>query len=42
MDPGLHRELALAAERAGTGMNAFVTECLEREIGAARERGAQG
>lgn len=37
MDPGLHRDLALAAERAGVSINAFVIACVESEIGGARE-----
>ena len=40
MDPGLHRDLALAAERAGVSINAFVVACVEREVGRGREAGA--
>ena len=36
MDPGLHRDLALAAEREGVSINAFVVACVEREVGGAR------
>ena len=42
MEPDLHRDLAVAAERAGESINAFVVACLEREIGANRRRGARG
>ena len=41
MEPDLHRDLALAAERAGASINAFVVACLEREIGVRREPGAR-
>ncbi len=41
MEPDLHRDLAVAAERAGESINAFVVACLEREVGAGRERGAR-
>ena len=37
MEPDLHRDLAVAAERAGESINAFVVACLEREVGAGRE-----
>jgi len=37
-DPGLHRDLALAAQRSGVSINAFVVACLEREVGGARDR----
>jgi predicted HicB family RNase H-like nuclease len=40
-EPDLHRDLAVAAERAGESINAFVVACLEREIGARRERGTR-
>lgn len=36
MDPGVHRDLALAAERAGVSINAFVVGCIERELGGVR------
>ncbi len=39
MDPSLHRDLALAAERSGVSINAFVVACVEREVGGARNRG---
>jgi predicted HicB family RNase H-like nuclease len=42
MEPDLHRDLAVAAEREGESINAFVVACLEREIGADRGRGARG
>jgi glucose/arabinose dehydrogenase len=38
MDPGLHRDLALAAVRAGVSINAFVVACVERDVGVARDR----
>jgi len=41
MEPDLHRDLAVAAERAGESINAFVVACLERAIGADREYGAR-
>ena len=37
MDPVLHRDLALAAERAGVSINTFVVACVERELGVPRE-----
>lgn len=37
MDPGMHRGLALAAERAGVSIHAFVVACVEREL---RQTGA--
>lgn len=37
MEPDLHRDLALAAERAGESINAFVVACLERELAERRE-----
>jgi len=39
MDPGSHRDLALAAERAGVSINALVVACVEREVGGGREAG---
>jgi predicted HicB family RNase H-like nuclease len=42
MDPGVHRDLALAAERAGISINAFVVACVEREVGRSDAGGAQG
>ena len=42
MAPDLHRDLAVAAERADVSINAVVVGCLEREIGAGREHGALG
>jgi len=42
MAPGLHRDLALAAERTGVGINAFVVACVEREVGGGDAGGAQG
>ena len=41
MEPDMHRDLALAAEREGASINAFVVACLEREIGVRREPGAR-
>ena len=41
MEPDLHRDLAVAAERAGESINAFVVACLEREIGARPEHDAR-
>ena len=38
MDPGLHRDLALAAERVGVSINAYVVGCVEREVGMVRDR----
>ena len=38
MDPGLHRDLALAAEHAGASINAFVVACVERQVGGTRNR----
>ncbi len=32
IDPGLHRELALAAESAGDSLNSFVFKCLRESI----------
>jgi len=41
MEPDLHRDLAVAAERAGESNNAFVIACLGREVGAGRKRGSR-
>lgn len=41
MDQSLHRDLALAAERAGVSINAFVVACLERDVGVEREHGTE-
>jgi predicted HicB family RNase H-like nuclease len=41
MDPGLHRDLALAAERTGVSINAFVLDCVEREVGGVLGAGAR-
>lgn len=35
IDPGLHRDLALAAERRGLSMAAVVASAIERELAAA-------
>lgn len=36
MTPELHRNVALAAEREGTSINAFVVSCLEARVRSAR------
>ena len=41
MDSDLHRDLAVAAERAEVSINAFVVECLERGVGGGREHGTR-
>jgi predicted HicB family RNase H-like nuclease len=42
MDPSLHRDLALAAERAGVSINAFIVASVEREMGGGPDPGAGG
>ena len=42
MDPELHREVALAAEREGRSTNAYVVSCLEARVRARRSRHVSG
>lgn len=42
MGPELHREVARAAEREGSSINAYVVSCLEERVRAPRSRQTNG
>lgn len=41
-DPELHRDAAIEAKRRGLSLNAFVSECIEKEIEASKSESTQG